>query len=588
MRVPDRLVSLVEDGIIEEVIRPLMSGKEAQLFLVIAGGEERVAKIYKDSTQRLFKHRTEYTEGRRTRNSRDQRAMGKRSKHGRERDEQSWHSAEVDMIYRLRDAGVRVPTPFSFMDGVLVMELITDAEGNPAPQIGTMQFGQQEALAVHDLLLREVVRMLCAGVIHGDLSEFNVLMSADGPVVIDFPQAVDAANNPGARKLLMRDVDNLHRFVGRFVTGMLRLPYAEEMWELYERRQLTPDTQLVGKWAAPAGVADVDAVLREIDSAEREEWERREQSSGDPRDLRSGVDVRRGPVQRDRGAKQPLGPDQATTGDRSTAPKTQPIRDGKAPTRKDHAASPRSESDRPRHGRPQQDPRAGGARSPATPPADPRRPAERSGRGKDERPRDGRPGRHGAVGDRTDGGRASTHRPHDPRPGNDRSPGGQADNRRPRRGGERPPAGGAAEPPDDRDRRPDRSRTPRPANEGAQRGGPDRSGSRDRAPDPSPARDRAGDRRPDPARAEGPRPQHRRAPEPRAGGARADDARAQGRRPDTPRDGGDRRQAGPIRPNAAGADPARNDDRPRDDQTPPADDNRPRRSSRRRSSSRRR
>lgn len=284
MRVPERLISLVEDGIVDEVVRPLMSGKEAQVYLVIAGGEERVAKVYKESSQRLFRHRSEYTEGRRTRNSRDQRAMGRGSKHGRSRDEQSWQTAEVDMIYRLQEAGVRVPVPFSFMDGVLVMELVADADGSPAPQIGNARLGQREAIAVYDGLLQEVVRMLCAGVVHGDLSEFNVLMAAEGPVVIDFPQAVDATSNPGARKLLLRDVANLHRFVERFVPGMRRLPYGEEMWELYERGDLTRDTKLQGKWSAPKGIANVDAVLDEIDAAEREAWEKRAKIDGDDRD----------------------------------------------------------------------------------------------------------------------------------------------------------------------------------------------------------------------------------------------------------------------------------------------------------------
>lgn len=295
MRVPERLVSLVEDGIVDEVVRPLMSGKEAQVYLVISGGEERVAKVYKDSTQRLFRHRTEYTEGRRTRNSRDQRAMGRRSKHGRNREEMSWHTAEVDMIYRLRDAGVRVPTPFAYLDGVLVMQLVTDAARNPAPQLGTVGFGRKDALSVYDILLQEVVRMLCAGVVHGDLSEFNVLMDVDGPVVIDFPQAVDATSNPGARKLLLRDVSNLHRFIARFVAGVRRLPYGEEMWELYERGRLTPDTKLKGKWSAPKGPANVDAVLEEIDAAEREEWERRANVDDDSRDADRSAPSRRAP-----------------------------------------------------------------------------------------------------------------------------------------------------------------------------------------------------------------------------------------------------------------------------------------------------
>ena len=219
MRTPVALLPLIEYGIVEEVLRPLMSGKEAQIFLVLAGGEERVAKIYKEAEQRTFKHRTAYTEGRGTRNSRDRRAMGKHSRHGKAKDEAAWRSAEVDAIYRLQTAGVRVPVPYNFVDGVLIMELVKGADGRPAPRLGDVDFDPATAQAVFDHLLREVVRMLCAGVVHGDLSDFNVLMSGDGPVIIDFPQAIDPASNQSARKLLIRDVDNLHNFLARFVPG---------------------------------------------------------------------------------------------------------------------------------------------------------------------------------------------------------------------------------------------------------------------------------------------------------------------------------------------------------------------------------
>jgi len=276
MRIPDSLASLADYGIIEEVLRPLMSGKEAQIYLVISGGQQRVAKVYKEAQNRTFKNRAEYTEGRKVRNSRDQRAMGKNSRHGRAQAEAAWRTTEVEMIYRLRDAGVRVPTPYHFIDSVLVMEMITDAEGNPAPRLGDLNLEPEEAQPIFDRLLSEVVRMLAAGVVHGDLSDFNVLMGTDGPVVIDFPQAVDASSNQNARKLLVRDVDNLHRFMTRFVPEWKAKPYAQEMWQLYERSQLSPDTKLIGRHQASERKANTNAVLDLIGDAAHDERRRRE------------------------------------------------------------------------------------------------------------------------------------------------------------------------------------------------------------------------------------------------------------------------------------------------------------------------
>ena len=276
MRIPESLVTLADYGIIEEVVRPLMSGKEAEVYLVISGGEQRVAKVYKDADHRSFKNRAAYTEGRGVRNTRDQRAISKRSTHGRAQDEAAWRSTEVEMIYRLQAAGVRVPVPYNFIDGVLVMELITDGEGNPAPRLGELHLTSEEATAVYERLVREVVRMLCAGVVHGDLSDFNVLMAADGPVVIDFPQAVDAAHNQNARKLLLRDVGNLHDFLGRFTRHARRLPYAEEMWDLYESNLLTPETALTGHYRPSNKKADTASVLELIEGARYDERKRRE------------------------------------------------------------------------------------------------------------------------------------------------------------------------------------------------------------------------------------------------------------------------------------------------------------------------
>lgn len=275
MRVPKSLESLADDGIIEQVLRPLMSGKEAQIYLVIAGGQPCAAKIYKDAQSRSFKNRADYTEGRKVRNSRDQRAISRGTKYGKSQDENAWKSTEVEMIYRLRDAGVRVPTPYTFIDGVLVMELLTDHEGNPAPRLGDLEFSPEEATAIYHRLIAEVIRLLCAGVVHGDLSEFNVLLAADGPVLIDFPQSVNAAQNQNARALLMRDVENLHRFLARWAPGSRRRRYAEEMWALYESSSLTPDTQLTGNFKQARGPVDTTAVMDLIGEANRDEASRR-------------------------------------------------------------------------------------------------------------------------------------------------------------------------------------------------------------------------------------------------------------------------------------------------------------------------
>jgi RIO kinase 1 len=269
------LVSLLEDGLIEAVVRPLQSGKEAQIYLVVANGEHRVAKVYKQANDRTFKHRTDYVEGRGTRNTRDQRAMKRRSSYGRTKDEDSWRSTEVEMIYRLREAGVRVPAPHLFSDGVLIMELVQGHDGGPAPRIGDLHFTAEEAIAIHDALLRDVIRMLCAGVVHGDLSEFNVLMDGNGPVIIDLPQAVDASSNPNAKKLLVRDVENIQRFIQRWVPGQKRKPFAAEMWSLYEVNELSADTELTGTYKGPEGEVDTAGVLDMIDDAREDETQRR-------------------------------------------------------------------------------------------------------------------------------------------------------------------------------------------------------------------------------------------------------------------------------------------------------------------------
>ena len=276
MRVPESLVPLFDYGVLDDVVRPLMSGKEAHVYLVVSGGRYAVAKIYKDAQNRSFKHRAEYTEGRKVRNTRDQRAIANRSKHGREKDEAAWRSTEVDMIHRLHAAGVRVPVPYHFIEGVLLMELVTDADGHPAPRLGDLPFDATSARAMYDRLIRATVQMLCAGVVHGDLSEFNVLIAGDGPVVIDFPQSVDTAHNANARKLLIRDVDNLHRFLARHVPHARRVPLAEEMWSLHEQNLLTPETRLRGDFRVAERAANTASVLELIGDANRDERKRRD------------------------------------------------------------------------------------------------------------------------------------------------------------------------------------------------------------------------------------------------------------------------------------------------------------------------
>ena len=268
MRIPDSLVHLLDEGIIDEVVRPLLAGKEAQIYWVTCDGESRVAKVYKAAEERSFHQRADYTEGRAVRNSRDQRAMRRGSRYGKAQNEKSWQTTEVDTIYRLKQAGVRVPEPHHFIDGVLIMELVSDAGGMPAPRLSEAKFSAEEAKAVYRQLLAEVVRMLCAGVIHGDLSDFNVLMDAHGPVVIDFPQAIDAARNANAKKILLRDVENLHRFMGRFIADFQAPPYGQEIWQRYEQGTLTPTTQLEGRYTQKAGATDTVAMMDLIREAQ--------------------------------------------------------------------------------------------------------------------------------------------------------------------------------------------------------------------------------------------------------------------------------------------------------------------------------
>jgi RIO kinase 1 len=274
MKVPKRLAALFEEGLIDEVVRQLMSGKEATVYVVRAGGDTLCAKVYKEATERSFRQAVDYTENRRVRNSRQARAMAKGTRFGRQATEAAWQSAEVDALYRLAAAGVRVPRPHNFCDGVLLMDLVTDADGEAAPRLNDVVFTPEQARMHHDTLLHEVVRMLCAGIVHGDLSEFNILLGADGPVIIDLPQAVDAAGNNHASRMLLRDVANLRTFFGRFEPALLATEYGFEIWDLYRRGVLTPGVELSGRFEHESGIVDLDDVLRVIDDARHEEAER--------------------------------------------------------------------------------------------------------------------------------------------------------------------------------------------------------------------------------------------------------------------------------------------------------------------------
>ncbi len=275
MKPPKRLQSLIEEGLIDTVVRQLMSGKEAMVYVVRVGDETRCAKVYKEATERSFRQAVDYTENRKVKNSRQARAMAKGTKFGRQAQEAAWQSAEVDALYRLAAAGVRVPRPYNFCDGVLLMELVTDAHGDAAPRLNDVQFTAEDARRHHATLIKEVVRMLCAGVVHGDLSEFNILVAADGPVIIDLPQAIDAAGNNHAKRMLLRDVDNLRNFFGGFAPELLLTDFGLEIWSLYERGVLLTDSVLTGRFARKLGAVDVGSVIREIDDARAEEAARR-------------------------------------------------------------------------------------------------------------------------------------------------------------------------------------------------------------------------------------------------------------------------------------------------------------------------
>ena len=275
MKTPQRLTALVEEGLVDEVIGQLMSGKEATVYVVRCGEAIRCAKVYKDANQRSFRKNASYQEGRKVKNSRQARAMEKGSRYGRRMQEEVWQSAEVDALYRLSAAGVRVPRPHICFAGVLLMDLVLDAEGHAAPRLNDVDLSEELALEFHALLVNQVVRMLCAGVIHGDLSEYNILVGEGGPVIIDLPQAIDAAANSNAAEMFERDLSNLRTYFSTFAPALADTQFGKEIWRHYESGLLHPDLALTGQVALDERLADVDSVLLQVELAIRENEIRR-------------------------------------------------------------------------------------------------------------------------------------------------------------------------------------------------------------------------------------------------------------------------------------------------------------------------
>lgn len=278
MKIPKSLETSVQNGLVDEVVCQLMSGKEAEVYVVLSKGEVRCAKVYKEAGKRSFSHQAQYQEGRKVRNSRQARAMEKNSRYGRKEQEGAWHNAEVVALQRLADADVRVPKIYSYIDGVLLMELVVDGDGEVAPRLNDIRLTEEQAREYHKAMINQIVLMLCAGLVHGDLSEYNVLAGSDGLVIIDLPQAIDAAGNNNASKLLLRDVENMTAYFGRFAPDVLTTDYGREIWKLYACGELAPGIKLTGRFVQSGIPADVKGVMQDIDSARL--WHERYQSRG--------------------------------------------------------------------------------------------------------------------------------------------------------------------------------------------------------------------------------------------------------------------------------------------------------------------
>ncbi len=283
MKIPGRIEPLVREGFVSEVIRQLMSGKEATVYVVRCGTEICCAKVYKEANKRSFRQSVNYTEGRKTKNSRRARAIEKGTSYGRKAQEVAWQNAEVDALYQLAAAGVRVPKPYNFYEGVLLMELITDNEGNAAPRLNDLILTAELSREYHHALIAEVIRMLCTGMVHGDLSEYNVLVDSKGVVIIDFPQVINAAANNQARDMLLRDVNNLAIYFGRFAPELLSTNYGMEMWSLYQSNKLYPDSVLTGHFECIEKPVNLNGVMREINDTLKEERARQLYRTLNPR-----------------------------------------------------------------------------------------------------------------------------------------------------------------------------------------------------------------------------------------------------------------------------------------------------------------
>ncbi len=277
MKTPRGLVPLIEDGIIDGVLSQLRSGKEATVYVVDCGGERRCAKVYKDAEKRSFQNAVKYREGRKTRGSRDARAADRRSRHGRRVQEEEWKNAEADALFQLMAAKVRVPKPYGMFDGVLLMELVCDEDGYPAPRLNEIDMTAEQARTWHAFMIEQIVRMLCAGTVHGDLSEYNVLLDGEGPVIIDLPQAVQVAGNNNAFEMLERDVNNMRALFSRFAPEIAHTQYAKEMWDLYLKGELHPGSELTGTYVEDQNAADLDSVLDQIEEAR---WEHEIREAG--------------------------------------------------------------------------------------------------------------------------------------------------------------------------------------------------------------------------------------------------------------------------------------------------------------------